>query len=702
MTKTCHPSDSPSTVAISVAIPAFGHAASLRQTLERIAACVPLPSEVLIHADGGWQVPAEVLAELPFAVNVLASAQRLGPGGGRHRLILAASHDIIASFDDDSWPLDADYFARALALMQAFPKVAVLSPAVYLREKPPLPLLPEATLARSFDGSGSVIRRSMYLQLPGYVPVPAAYGVEEADLSLQIHATGFDILSSPWLRAWHDRPQADNRHTILPWIRNEVLLAYLRFPLVLQPLGWLRALRHVWRHRQELDWQPLLSTLAQSFPDALRYESHRHRYSWSAVWRHHRTQPLRFALQPLSDSGTLAVKASACPPGRKILFLQYTNPGSYPPLEHSSRLLAREGWEVAFCGIRDNSKINLMLAPFPRIRQQFMAYQRPGLAQKIHYARFTFWCLRHARRWQPDWVYASDALAAPAAALIQRFTRAQILYHEHDSPTSGAQSNPGLPKTILRFRRAIGRRAAIVVLPNQQRLERFIQTTHRAGPSFCVWNCPSRDEVPSQPPERSPAAPLKVLYHGSIVPDRFGPSILEAVAACPQPIHLRLMGYLPPGHLDYGEKLMAKAQALGIADRFEYLGPIPHRADLIRLGAECDVGLCLLRIHEGDVNMQHMAGASNKAFDYLSQGLALIVPPDPEWERLYVQNGCAKTCPINDAEKLATVFQWMADHREDVAELGRHGHQLVQERWNYEKQFAPVMAQMYNSITSSS
>jgi hypothetical protein len=32
----------------------------------------------------------------------------------------------------------------------------------------------------------------------------------------------------------------------------------------------------------------------------------------------------------------------------KTLYLQYTNPAGYPPLEPSSRILANEGWQVLF------------------------------------------------------------------------------------------------------------------------------------------------------------------------------------------------------------------------------------------------------------------------------------------------------------------------------------------------------------------
>jgi len=327
-----------------------------------------------------------------------------------------------------------------------------------------------------------------------------------------------------------------------------------------------------------------------------------------------------------------------------------------------------------------------------------MRYQAPGLAQKLHYLEFTLWCLWRVLRWRPHWLYTSDALAAPAAELIRRLTRCRVLYHEHDSPMPGMMKESRILKHVLNMRLSLGRWADLVILPNQQRLEAFTQVVGRRGQSFCVWNCPGHDEVPAEMPARSLDGPLKVLYHGSIVPDRFGAYVLEAVAACGRDVRVRLMGYLPSGHLDYADKLAAKARELGVEDRFEYLGAIPRRTDLMRLGAECHVGLCLLRIHEGDINMQHMAGASNKPFDYLSQGIALIVPPDAEWERLYVENGCAKTCPINAPDKLAEIFRWMADHREEVALMGRCGHQLIHDQWHYEKQFAPVLATMEELI----
>lgn len=684
----------PENVPVSVVIPAYDSANTLRHTLEQICACDPLPEEILIHCDGGWILPDEVIQGLALPVRVLQSSDNLGPGGGRHRLFLEASCELIASFDDDSWPLDREYFAQVCAVMEAFPQVAVMSPAVYLHEKPVLAPFHEAYTARSFEGSASVHRKSVYLTLPGYVSVPAAYGVEEADLSLQIHAAGHEMLSCPWLRAWHDRPYADHQHTVLPWIRNEVLLAYLRFPYIAQPWGWFRSLRHILRHRKEIPLRCLLRELALSLPHAASFKKLVKRYSLADVWRHHRHSEKRHVMDVAADGTIRSIRPAV--EFKRVLYIQYTNPGGYPPLEYSARILARAGWEVEFLGLNGSGEVTLDFAPHPRLSVKRMSYQNPGLVQKLHYMAYTLWCLWRVLCWRPHWLYASDTLAAPAALLIKALTKTKILYHEHDSPTPGMMQESRILKHVLNTRLRLARWADLVVVPNQKRMEALMEAAGASGRSACVWNCPSLDGIPVVLPERPVVGPLKVIYHGSIVPDRFGRHVLEAVARCGREIHIKLIGYFPIGHEHHLDELNRTAADLGVKDQFQYLGSMSHH-EVLECSKDCDVGLAMLRIHDGDINMKHMVGASNKPFDYLSRGLALIVPPDSEWENLYVQAGCAKTCPMNDPAALAEVFCWMADHRHEVAQMGKLGHQMMLQHWHYEKQFGPVLQEMQNS-----
>lgn len=678
------------TVPVSVAIPCYGNEASLREVLARISACDPLPQEVLLNLDGGWELEQDPGLACAAPVRVFRCNIHLGPGGGRDRLFIEAACDIICSFDDDSWPLDTDYFAQALAVMEAFPQAAVFSPAIYLREKPVMPRLAEVNECVAFEGSATITRRSHYLKLPGYVPVPNAYGVEEVDVSLQAHASGFQVLNCPWMRAWHDRPYSDYQHSLVAWVKNEVLLGYLRYPRWLQPWGWLRAIRHVVRHSLPGRLAALLQALASTPSHCQAYQAFVRRYSLREIWQHHFAPRKRWTLLP--EGGQL--KATEAAEQGRVMYVQYTNPAGYPPLEHSAMQLASQGWEVRFAGIAGRGAAAMEFPPFPRIQVWKRRWQSPGILQKLHYLSYAIWCVIKARQFQPGWVYCSDPLSALPGLWVHRLTGAQLIYHEHDSPAAPRGREKWFAAFCRQRRHEIAARAVAVVLPNQARLDAFAAENPIQGEAICVWNCPSLHDLEDRGARRSQDGPLRVLYHGSIVPDRFPRMMLEALAACERDVAIRLIGYEVPGMIGYTDQLKQEAQRLGVAERFEYLGTLPQRSDLMARAAECDVGLSLLNYRSDDINMRHMAGASNKPFDYLSQGLALIVPHAPEWEELFVANGCAVACEPGNAQQLAETFRWLSDHRDEVRRMGETGRRLVEQTWNYETQFAKVLALM--------
>jgi GT2 family glycosyltransferase len=208
-------------------------------TLHVIQSCVPAPDEVLVHVDAN-QVECERTVREAFPnVCVMRSTDRVGPGGGRNKLMNATQSDFVASFDDDSYPIDSDYFARALTLFEKFPDASVVCAALYhtgesigLDEQ-------RAQWTADFSGGASVYRRSAFLEAGGYVPLPVAYGMEEVDLALRVHSRGGKILTSHWLRVFHNsdlRHHADPRVTAGS-IANLALLAYLRYPVSLWGIG---------------------------------------------------------------------------------------------------------------------------------------------------------------------------------------------------------------------------------------------------------------------------------------------------------------------------------------------------------------------------------------------------------------------------------------------------------------------------------
>ena len=230
-------------VPVSVVIPAWRRVDSLRKTLCVISRCDPLPDEILVHVDGGEQGVLRMLeAEFPD-VKVLSSETLLGPGGSRNRLIAAARHELVANFDDDSYPRHTDYFARVMDTAARFPKAAMISAASMESEWRRSEYL---NLSVS-SGCGCVFRKSWFERTTGFVPMAIAYLMEEVDVSLQLHAQGGVIVHDPFLRVRHERVLPTSLDPVVNAhvLANTALLPYLRYPQWLWVAGFFQLLRRV-------------------------------------------------------------------------------------------------------------------------------------------------------------------------------------------------------------------------------------------------------------------------------------------------------------------------------------------------------------------------------------------------------------------------------------------------------------------------
>src|ERR1041385_874579 len=224
---------------ISAIVTAYDRIEQTLATLRVIQSCTPAPDEILVHVDANQIACENAIRDALPAVRVLVSKEQVGPGGGRNKLVAAAQFEFVASFDDDSYPIDSDYFARAAKLLAQFPEAAVICAAVYhvgesmgLDEK-------SSQWTADFSGGACIYRRQAFLDAGGYVPLPVAYGMEEVDFALRLHARNDRILTTRWLRVFHNNDlqhHADPRITASS-IANLALLAYLRYPVTLWLVG---------------------------------------------------------------------------------------------------------------------------------------------------------------------------------------------------------------------------------------------------------------------------------------------------------------------------------------------------------------------------------------------------------------------------------------------------------------------------------
>jgi glycosyltransferase involved in cell wall biosynthesis len=375
---------------------------------------------------------------------------------------------------------------------------------------------------------------------------------------------------------------------------------------------------------------------------------------------------------------------------RRVLYVQYTDPAAYPPLEHSSNLLAERGWDVVFLGTGTKLDHTYQLPSHPHIRVRAIRLFKEGWKQKLHYVVFFLWTFWWVISWRPNWIYASDPLSAPGIWVIRKLTNIAVLYHEHDSPNP-TRSQSWFMRLAFEYRKKLGREAEACVIPQRDRLLQFLRETRRVHPTFCVWNCPRLDEV--REIRSNPKGDMIVYYHGSITSARVPAELIVAACRFKGAIRLRIAGYEPQGSVGYVRELKRLASENGV-DLIEFVGTIPLREDLLRSAAEAHVGLSLMPKGTSDINLQHMVGASNKPFDYMACGLPLLVTDLPDWVSNFVRPGYARGCEPCDPDSIETELRWYLEHPLDRLEMGRRCKDKIRQSWNYETAFADVVTFM--------
>jgi len=372
----------------------------------------------------------------------------------------------------------------------------------------------------------------------------------------------------------------------------------------------------------------------------------------------------------------------------RALYIQYTNPAGYPPLQHSSRILASAGWQVLFLGTSSLDADNLEFPPHPNLRTRKLRFCRSGWRQKLHFLYFHLWLVAWTLRWRPKWIYASDPLSCPAGLFFTFWPGLKVIYHEHDSPAENAAASSRFVRAIHWTRRKLAQRAVLNILPNEHRVRRFATATGTRRPVRCVWNCPATEDVaPARGDQR--VEPLCVYYHGNLSRDLLPPAVLQSMAHLRGNLRLLAVGYTTLGNR-YDQELMRQAQTLGLAQRVTVEPPVP-RMDLLQKTRRADVGLALMPKQTDNLNFQHMVGASNKVFDYLASGLALLVSDLPEWNQAFVEPGYALACDPDDPDSIAAALKWFQEHPLETRAMGERGRQRILRDWNYEAQFAPVL-----------
>jgi GT2 family glycosyltransferase len=217
---------------VAVIIPTYNRGRAVISVLERVFACNPQPAEIWVHIDrSDGDLECDLKGRFP-CVQVLSSANRLGPGGGRHRCLSLCNSPYVVSLDDDSWPADPDFFANVQPLFAEYPHAAIFGASIWHRSEAPKIRNSSVRRVASYIGCGHAIRVAAYREVRGYLARPTAYGIEESDVGLQLFAKGWHVYATGALRVYHDTDRAHHSAAEITasTITNLALLAYLHYP----------------------------------------------------------------------------------------------------------------------------------------------------------------------------------------------------------------------------------------------------------------------------------------------------------------------------------------------------------------------------------------------------------------------------------------------------------------------------------------
>lgn len=206
-----------------------------------------------------------------------------------------------------------------------------------------------------------------------------------------------------------------------------------------------------------------------------------------------------------------------------------------------------------------------------------------------------------------------------------------------------------------------------LVLTSSPELAAVLQATYPVRRTLSLYNVPAR--IPSLSTHPKPG--LSLYWRNSTIGlgQRGLGTALAALTLLPEAVTLHLQGKLPR---DRGAELRRRIDDLGISHRVNIYAPfVPHQAVSAATGYH--IGLCLE--HGGIRN--HELTVSNKIFDYMMAGLAVIASDLPGLRTVLEKSGGGLLFKPQDPDDLRQKILTFYDHPELLREKARKAREFA-------------------------
>ena len=378
---------------------------------------------------------------------------------------------------------------------------------------------------------------------------------------------------------------------------------------------------------------------------------------------------------------------------KKVIYIQYSDPVHWPVLMHGAHILAEKKASIMMLGaqnIKEESN-RVQFTTHQNIKIKLLGYVSPGLLQKIHYLFFNIWILAHVLIWRPNVVYASEKLVCPIAYLIKKFfRRIKLIYFEPIFLGSDVEIQP---KLVREYRKKLAAIADLCMLPNEPRLEKFIEDVGDHGNAIFVYNLPRHQEFEEIPMrEQNTKEKLKLFCFGFLGPDKLPLNLFEALEKLKDEVELVIAGIDryrdPEGKYSYTQLIQNEIKKRSLENNVNLVGLIKKRSDLLEQCSKADVGLAFTgKSFRPEFRTE---GGSQRPFEYMGLGLVLLVTDLKEWEDFFVKDGYGYSCDSESSESIKDVLLELYQKKDELYEQGKSNKEKILSEWNYSNEFKKV------------
>jgi glycosyltransferase involved in cell wall biosynthesis len=363
--------------------------------------------------------------------------------------------------------------------------------------------------------------------------------------------------------------------------------------------------------------------------------------------------------------------------------------------------IAKKSWKIIEIDISKRSVASYFRWLFVSLVNSFLLFLYKNLGVGISFSTLltkSFLLLKLQKIPVHDLIITNLVTNLPMAAKIKRKFHSRLIYDSQEYFIGQyRQFHPLELKWVIKSENTCIDDADIVTATTKVLTDKLMEIYPHLNPIFRVRNAPLKAGRNDAADKASHGSYLELIWHGLSInyKSRGVHVLLDALKLCMKEIRLTLQGNITPFEL---ERILLTAEELGISDRLSIREPAPPDA-IVESIFKYDVGI----IAELPIEENQILTSSNKLFDYIHAGLAVVSSDLPGLAETINEYKVGELYPAGNAKELASKLIFLYTNRNILDEYKRKSEN-ARNLICWEKDYDPVydyLSTINNKHTSS-